>query len=125
MRNGATNPAMPHWKVAFWAAVLFAAAAVPALAQTPASPSVPSPRPAQTDVSVVLVLALDTSGSVSNDRFELQKRGYAAAFRNPQVLKAIRSLGTQSIAVTMMQWTGPELHVVGVGWTTWWASAGP
>jgi len=62
----------------------------------------------QTDVALALVLAVDASGSVSDDRFELQKQGYAAAFRHRQVLNSIRSLATQSIAVTMMQWTGPE-----------------
>jgi Protein of unknown function (DUF1194) len=72
---------------------------------------------AQTDVSIALVLAVDASGSVSNDRFELQKQGYAAAFRNLRVLNAIRSLDPASIAVTMMQWTGPQLHVVVVDWT--------
>jgi len=77
----------------------------------------PVPKPAEPDVAVALVLAVDTSGSVSMGRFELQKQGYAAAFRNRQVLNAIRSLGTQSIAVTMMQWTGPFLHVVVADWT--------
>ncbi len=76
-----------------------------------------APRPVQTDVALLLVLAVDASGSVSDDRFELQKRGYAAAFRNRQVLNSIRALTTQSIAVTMMQWTGPELHVQTVDWT--------
>ena len=71
----------------------------------------------QTEVALALVLAVDASGSVSDDRFELQKQGYAAAFRNRQVLNSIRSLITQSIAVTMMQWTGPELHVQTVDWT--------
>jgi hypothetical protein len=33
------------------------------------------------------------------------------------VLNSIRSLATQSIAVTMAQWTGPELHVQTVDWT--------
>jgi hypothetical protein len=75
-----------------------------------------APRPAQTEVALALVLAVDASGSVSNDRFQLQKQGYAAAFRSRQVLNAINSLSTQSIAVTMMQWTGPELHVQTVDW---------
>src|SRR5271163_4094796 len=66
--------------------------------------------------ALAIVLAVDASGSVDNRRFELQKRGYAAAFRNPQVLSSIRSLMTQSIAVTMMQWTGPRLHVQVVDW---------
>src|SRR3984957_16343287 len=64
-----------------------------------------APAPSHTEVAIALVLAVDASGSVDNRRFELQKRGYAAAFRNPQVLNAIRSLMTQSIAVTMVQWT--------------------
>jgi hypothetical protein len=75
------------------------------------------PGPVQTEVALALVLAVDASGSVSDDRFELQKQGYAAAFRNRQVLNSIRSLMAQSIAVTMMQWTGPELHVQTVDWT--------
>jgi hypothetical protein len=88
--------------------------ATPALTQN--HPPASQRNPPQGDVSVALVLAVDTSGSVSMDRFELQKQGYAAAFRNPQVLGAIRSLGTQSIAVTMFQWTGPLLHVVVADW---------
>lgn len=76
-----------------------------------------APRPVQTNVALTLVLAMDASGSVSDGRFELQKQGYAAAFRNRQVLNSIRSLATQSVAITMMQWTGPELHVQTVNWT--------
>ena len=35
----------------------------------------------------------------------------------PAVLQAIRSTSTGSIAVAMVQWTGPSLHVVAVDWT--------
>jgi len=63
-----------------------------------------------------LVLAVDTSGSVDERRFELQKQGYVTAFRNPRVLEAIRSGALQSIAVTMTQWTGPALQVQTVPW---------
>jgi hypothetical protein len=94
-------------------ALLFAGGVVAAPAQNKPA----TPQPAEADVAVALVLAVDTSGSVSMGRFELQKQGYAAAFRNPQVLSAIRALATQSIAVTMMQWTGPFLHVVVADWT--------
>jgi len=80
-------------------------------------PSPPAPAQPQRDVAIALVLAVDASGSVSNGRFELQKRGYAAAFRNPQVLNSIRSLMTQSIVATMMQWTGPRLHIQVVDWS--------
>ncbi len=98
-----------------WLLFMLAVLAVPASAQNQALP--PGSSPTQRDVTVALVLAVDASGSVSNGRFELQKQGYAAAFRNPQVLNSIRSLATQGIAVTMMQWTGPGLHVVVADWT--------
>jgi len=68
-------------------------------------------------VDLALVLAVDASGSVDRVRFELQKQGYAAAFRHPGVIGAISSGPTQSIAVVMMQWTGPALQVVAVPWT--------
>jgi Protein of unknown function (DUF1194) len=99
-----------NWKI-LWAAVALAAFCVPASAQI----QVP-PAEQKNDVALALVLAVDASGSVDNRRFELQKQGYAAAFRSPKVLNSIRSLMTQSIAVTMVQWTGPRLHVVVVDW---------
>ena len=76
-----------------------------------------SPARPQTNVDLQLVLAVDASGSVNDARFELQKQGYAAAFRNPQVAKAIMSGGEQAIAVTMVQWTGPFMHAQVVPWT--------
>jgi hypothetical protein len=71
---------------------------------------------AQPAVDLQLVLAVDASGSVDQVRFELQKRGYVAAFRHARVLQAIRSGPNQAIAVTMMQWTGPMMQVPVVGW---------
>jgi hypothetical protein len=79
----------------------------PAQAQT-------DPRPA---TDILLVLAVDASGSVNRTRFELQRHGYAEAFRDPQVLNSIRGLSTGSIAVTMVQWTGPAMQVQVVPWT--------
>jgi uncharacterized protein DUF1194 len=76
----------------------------------------PSPAAAQSSVDLLLVLAVDASGSVDQFRFELQKRGYAAAFRHDRVLHAIRSGPMQSIAVTMVQWTGPALQVQVAPW---------
>jgi hypothetical protein len=78
--------------------------------------AVPRVARAAPPVDLVLVLAVDASGSVSQQRFELQKQGYAAAFRDSRVLNAIRSGATQSIAVTMFQWTGPRLHIQVVPW---------
>jgi hypothetical protein len=67
-------------------------------------------------VDVQLVLAVDTSGSVSPQRFELQKQGYIAAFRDARLLRAIQSGTHQAIAVTMIQWTGPAMQARAVPW---------
>jgi hypothetical protein len=67
-------------------------------------------------VSLQLVLAVDASGSVDMQRFDLQKQGYAAAFRAPDVRSAIRGTATGSIAAAMIQWTGPNMQSVVVDW---------
>ena len=75
------------------------------------------PSAAQPAADLQLVLAVDASGSVDQYRFELQKRGYVAAFRHARVLQAIRSGPNQAIAVTMVQWTGPMMQMQVVEWT--------
>jgi hypothetical protein len=77
----------------------------------------PGSARAQTSVDLQLVLAVDVSGSVNPQRFELQKMGYVAAFQNRRVLEAIVGGRNQSIAVTMMQWSGPFLQSQVVPWT--------
>src|SRR3954465_15146732 len=86
-------------------AALFCVVALPAPAQSPQS------------VDLALVLAVDASGGGDRVRFELQKQGYVAAFRHPRVIGAIQTGPTQSVAVIMMQWTGPALQVTAVPWT--------
>src|SRR6476469_10995969 len=76
-----------------------------------------APAAAQTAVDLQLVLAVDASGSVDQVRFDLQKQGYVAAFRHPRVIGAIQSGPSQSVAVIVMQWTGPALQVTAVPWT--------
>jgi hypothetical protein len=78
------------------------------------APALPA---ATANVDLLLVLAVDVSGSVDRTRFELQRQGYAAAFREPQVLSAIQSGPLQAIAVALMQWTGPALQVRAVDWS--------
>jgi hypothetical protein len=82
---------------------------MPALATAPSAL-------AQAVVDLQLVLAVDVSGSVSDERFTLQHQGYARAFRDWRVLQAIRSGGAQAIAVTMTQWTGPSQQSQVVSW---------
>lgn len=82
-----------------------------------AAPAAQAQTPAQAPVDLALVLAVDASFSVNATRFDLQKHGYAQAFRNPRVIAAIAAGNAHAIAVTMVQWTGPTLHVQVVGWT--------
>jgi hypothetical protein len=67
-------------------------------------------------VDLQLVLAVDISGSVSDERFNLQHQGYAQAFRSWRLLEAIRSGSARSIAVTVTHWTGPSQQAQVVPW---------
>jgi hypothetical protein len=83
-------------------------------------PALGMPRRAEaaSEVDLNLVLAVDVSGSVNQRRFELQRDGYVAAFQHPRVLAAIAAGGLRgAIGATMLQWTGPSLHVEAVPWT--------
>jgi hypothetical protein len=68
-------------------------------------------------VDLQLVLAADVSRSVDDDEFKLQREGYAAAFRDPRVLRAIRSGQHRKIAVCYLEWSGPESMAVIADWT--------
>jgi Protein of unknown function (DUF1194) len=98
-----------NWRGSVWLALCWALGLASLLAAS-------EPARAEPDVDLQLVLAVDVSGSVNETRFELQKRGYVAAFRNPRLLQAIQSGSSQRIAVTMLQWTGPVLQVQVVPW---------
>lgn len=67
-------------------------------------------------VDLELLLAVDTSLSVSNAEFHLQMRGFARAFRHPAVLAAIRAAGDRGIAVALMQWSDRNQQVTSVDW---------
>ena len=55
-------------------------------------------------MAIELVLAVDTSASVSDAEFALQMQGVAAAFRSPDVIDLI---GTHDgVAVALFQWAG-------------------
>ncbi len=97
---------------------LFAACVAAALLVSSVPLSLKAQTPdAKPAVDVALVLAVDASGSVSDDRFELEKRGFAAALRSQKVLAAIRSGDHRAIAVFMVQWTGPPQQDIMVPWS--------
>lgn len=77
----------------------------------------PAPALAQEEVDLELVLAVDISRSMDYDEQFIQRRGYADAFRHPEVLDAIRTGVLGKIAVTYVEWSGPMLQRVIVPWT--------
>jgi len=79
---------------------------------------VPHFAAAQADgVDLELVLAVDVSRSMDFEEQELQRDGYAAAFRHPEVLAAIATGPLGRIAVTYVEWAGPEVQSVVIPWT--------
>ena len=71
---------------------------------------------AETAVDLELVLAVDVSGSMDEDEHALQRQGYVAAFRHPQVINTIGAGYLGRIAVTYVEWAGPFSQVVTVPW---------
>lgn len=67
-------------------------------------------------VDLELVLAVDCSSSVAFDEYALQMAGFAAAFRNPLLLRALESVGEGGIAVAMVQWSDATRQHVAQGW---------
>ena len=51
------------------------------------------------------------------DEQRLQRDGYVQAFRDAQVIKAIKSGPNGRIAVTYIEWAGPGIHFVVAPWT--------
>ncbi|MEZ5819157.1 MAG: DUF1194 domain-containing protein [Hyphomicrobiaceae bacterium] len=74
------------------------------------------PPAAQPTVDVELVLAVDVSLSMDLDEQRLQRDGYVAAFRHPDVIRAITSGGLGRIAVVFVEWAGAGIQSVVLDW---------
>jgi Protein of unknown function (DUF1194) len=68
-------------------------------------------------VDLELVLAVDISLSMDEDELKLQRDGYIAAFRNPEIIEAIKSGPTGRIAATYVEWAGQRFQRIIVPWT--------
>jgi hypothetical protein len=81
--------------------------------------STEAPRTAQgadTAVDLELVLAVDISRSMDPDEQQLQRDGYIAAITHPDIIAAIRSGAHHKIALSYVEWAGPEMQSVVVDW---------
>ncbi|MCP4185020.1 MAG: DUF1194 domain-containing protein [Hyphomicrobiales bacterium] len=65
-------------------------------------------------VDLALILAVDCSHSVSNQEFELQMKGLAKAFSDPEIISTISNM---SVAIMLVQWSGSDNQVISVPWT--------
>lgn len=123
---------MRHWIFATLAAVApaFILMAQPiAKAETPPFRLVPAPPPHsasgtggespgdRTEVDLLLVLAVDISRSVDEEKFRLQREGYAAALTSPRVLKAIGTGLTRRIAISFIEWSGVGEQAIIADWS--------
>jgi hypothetical protein len=69
------------------------------------------------DVDLELILAVDVSRSIDGDEHRLQREGYVAAFRHPDLLQAIKSGPFGRIAVVYFEWAGSRHQSVVVPWS--------
>ena len=100
------------------AALLLAIAVLTPL--LPAAPAAAQQNPAQRQtvaVDLELVLAVDVSLSIDSGEARLQRQGYVAAFRDPQVIEAIQSGILGRIAVTYFEWANSAHTQLIVDWT--------
>jgi hypothetical protein len=71
----------------------------------------------RTEVDLLLVLAVDTSASISPRQRRLQRNGYVEAFRSSEITAAIRSGARGRIAVAYVEWAGKNTQHLTVPWT--------
>lgn len=69
-----------------------------------------------TDVDVALVLAVDVSASMSSADLELQRQGYVAALRSPEVHKAISHGVTGRIGLIYFEWASRDVTWATMPW---------
>lgn len=84
-----------------------------ALAALLPAPAVAQPAPV---VDLLLVLAMDASGSIDPDEFRLQRDGLAESVTHPAVLAAIASKPAGAIAVALVEWGSPGGAATAVDW---------
>ncbi|MGA8196997.1 MAG: DUF1194 domain-containing protein [Acetobacteraceae bacterium] len=69
------------------------------------------------EVDVALVLAVDSSGSISEQRLSMQIQGYLDALRHPSFIEAVHGGLHGRVALTFMEWTDARRQEQVVGWS--------
>ncbi|WP_369407949.1 DUF1194 domain-containing protein, partial [Roseomonas rosulenta] len=91
------------------------AALAPGVAAGQAARDMPGAQAAPA-LDLLLVLAMDASGSIDADEFRLQREGLAEGITHPAVLAAIASKPNGAIGVAMLEWGSPGGAATVVDW---------
>lgn len=73
---------------------------------------------AATMTDVELSLLVDVSGSVNNSEFNLQRNGYADAFRSSSVIDGITNGNEGQIAANLIYWSDSNRQAEAVEWSS-------
>jgi uncharacterized protein YqkB len=78
--------------------------------------TLPFARAADMAVDLELILAVDVSRSMDADEQKLQRDGYVAALTHPDVIAAITQGRHGKIALTYVEWAGPDTQYKVMDW---------
>lgn len=77
----------------------------------------PAGHSAGNHVDLLLVLAIDCSYSVSEQEYDLQRQGIAAAMQAPEISEAVGAGPHGEIAIAVVQWSSEHSQIMAVPWT--------
>jgi hypothetical protein len=88
----------------------------PVLAAVLWAAALPFAQAADTPVDLELILAVDVSRSMDTDEQRLQRDGYVAALTHPEVVAAITQGHHGRIALSYVEWAGPDTQYKVMDW---------
>jgi hypothetical protein len=86
------------------------------------------------EVDLLLVLAVDVSGSINRDEARLQREGYCRGLVDPKVLAAVQNGVHGAVGVAYVEWAEADYQRLVIPWTRissaadaacWLATAAP
>jgi Protein of unknown function (DUF1194) len=76
----------------------------------------PAPAALADPVDMNLVIAVDISDSIDPDELQLQRKGYIAAFEDPEIVQAIKSGKNGRISIAYFEWSDSTDQTLVIDW---------